>query len=86
MINIYWSGTKGSGGGGVTWMRWDRLCVRKEHGKMGFKDLYGFNIVMMGKTRNFLHGGFLAANIDSNPSLTWRSIMEARLVVKQGYR
>ncbi|CAN0875633.1 Transposon TX1 uncharacterized 149 kDa protein [Linum grandiflorum] len=46
MINSYWWGTKGSGGGGIAWMRWERLCVRKDFGGMGFKDLYGFNLAM----------------------------------------
>ncbi|CAN0846497.1 Putative ribonuclease H protein At1g65750 [Linum grandiflorum] len=85
-------------------MRWERLCVRKEFGGMGFKDLYGFNLAMMGKlgwqllsddtslmarilkTKYFSQGDLLLANLGSNPSLTWRSIHEARLVVKQGYR
>ncbi|CAN0846298.1 Uncharacterized mitochondrial protein AtMg00310 [Linum grandiflorum] len=49
MINSYWWDTKGSGGDGIAWMRWERLCVRKEYGGMGFKDLYGFNLTMLGK-------------------------------------
>ncbi|CAN0857722.1 hypothetical protein LINGRAHAP2_LOCUS6887 [Linum grandiflorum] len=49
MINNYWWGTEGSGGGGIAWMRWERLCFRKEAGGMGFKDLYGFNLAMLGK-------------------------------------
>ncbi|CAN0905645.1 hypothetical protein LINGRAHAP2_LOCUS23786 [Linum grandiflorum] len=30
-------------------MRWERLCVHKEFGGMVFKDLYGFNLAMLGK-------------------------------------
>ncbi|CAN1826409.1 LINE-1 retrotransposable element ORF2 protein [Linum perenne] len=34
MTNSFWWGTKGNGGGGggdIAWMRWERLCTRKEH-------------------------------------------------------
>ncbi|CAN0838407.1 hypothetical protein LINGRAHAP2_LOCUS2142 [Linum grandiflorum] len=86
MINSYWWGTKGNRGGGIAWMRWERLCVRKKFGGMGFKELYGFNLAMILKAKYFPQGDFLSANLGSNPSLTWRSIFEARLVVKQGYR
>ncbi|CAN0841413.1 Transposon TX1 uncharacterized 149 kDa protein [Linum grandiflorum] len=104
MINSFWWGTKGVGGGGVSWMRWERMCVRKEHGGLGFKDLYGFNLAMLGKqgwqlftnpttlvykilkAKYFPHGNFLSAALGSNPSVTWRSIVEARLAVLQGYR
>ncbi|CAN0925402.1 hypothetical protein LINGRAHAP2_LOCUS34731 [Linum grandiflorum] len=55
-------------------------------GKLGWQLLTNGTSLMARilKTRYFLHGGFLAASIDSNPSLTWHSIVEARLVVKQG--
>ncbi|CAN1744284.1 Putative ribonuclease H protein At1g65750 [Linum perenne] len=49
MLNSFWWGTKNSGGQGISWMRWERLCVRKEDGGMGFKDLHAFNLAMVGK-------------------------------------
>ncbi|CAN1136231.1 Putative ribonuclease H protein At1g65750 [Linum perenne] len=49
MINSFWWGMKATGGSGITWMRWERLCVRKLDGGMGCKDLYGFNLAMVGK-------------------------------------
>ncbi|CAN1338589.1 Uncharacterized mitochondrial protein AtMg00310 [Linum perenne] len=48
MISCFWWGKKG-GGGGIAWMRCERLCMRKEHGGVGFRDLRGFNLGMMGK-------------------------------------
>ncbi|CAN0905644.1 Uncharacterized mitochondrial protein AtMg00310 [Linum grandiflorum] len=85
MMNSYWWGTKGSVGRGVAWMRWERLCVHKEFGGMVFKDLYGFNLAMLAKFLK-LQGDFLSANLGSNPSLTWRSVVEARLTVVHGCR
>ncbi|CAN0912216.1 hypothetical protein LINGRAPRIM_LOCUS797 [Linum grandiflorum] len=38
------------------------------------------------KARYYPHGDFLSAELGSNPSLTWRSMVEARLVVKLGHR
>ncbi|CAN1149401.1 Putative ribonuclease H protein At1g65750 [Linum perenne] len=34
MIKSFWWEAKGRGGGGIAWMRWDWLCVRKELGNM----------------------------------------------------
>ncbi|CAN1814975.1 Putative ribonuclease H protein At1g65750 [Linum perenne] len=49
LMNSFWWGRKGNGGGGISWLRWERLCVRKEHGGMNFRDLTGFNLAMLGK-------------------------------------
>ncbi|CAN1844985.1 Transposon TX1 uncharacterized 149 kDa protein [Linum perenne] len=49
MINSFWWGTKGIGGGGIAWMRWERLSVAKDGGGMGFRNLMEFNKAMLGK-------------------------------------
>ncbi|CAN1763719.1 Putative ribonuclease H protein At1g65750 [Linum perenne] len=49
MMNSFWWGTNGHGGGGINWMTWERTCVRKESGGMGFRNLRGFNLAMLGK-------------------------------------
>lgn len=33
----------------VKWMKWERVCVRKEVGGRGFRDLHLFNIALLGK-------------------------------------
>ncbi|CAN1332707.1 Putative ribonuclease H protein At1g65750 [Linum perenne] len=49
MINSFWWGMKRSGRRGMNWMKWEKLCVRKEHGGMGFKNLRGFNLALLAK-------------------------------------
>ncbi|CAN0876483.1 hypothetical protein LINGRAHAP2_LOCUS11335 [Linum grandiflorum] len=49
MLNSFWWGTKHKGHGGISWMRWERLCVQKEMGGMGFCSFTKFNLAMLGK-------------------------------------
>ncbi|CAN1339561.1 Putative ribonuclease H protein At1g65750 [Linum perenne] len=65
---------KSGGGRGISWMRWECLCVRKYDGGMGFKDLHAFNLAMLGKARNFPRGDFLTAVRPNDSSLISQSI------------
>lgn len=47
-MNSYWWGNEGTGKG-IRWMSWDRLCVVKEDGGLGFRKLRGFNVAMLSK-------------------------------------
>lgn len=49
MINSFWWDSRRNGGGGINWMRWDSLCKLKSCGGIGFKRLYVFDVVMLGK-------------------------------------
>ncbi|CAN1846005.1 LINE-1 retrotransposable element ORF2 protein [Linum perenne] len=49
LINSFWWGDNTNGERGIAWMRWERLCVKKTDGGMGFKDLHAFNMAMVGK-------------------------------------
>ncbi|XP_073280655.1 uncharacterized protein [Primulina huaijiensis] len=49
MINSFWWGRKQNSAKGLNWLRWEKLCVPKEYGGMGFRDFYGFNLSMLGK-------------------------------------
>ncbi|KAH9782340.1 putative reverse transcriptase/RNA-dependent DNA polymerase [Citrus sinensis] len=104
MMNSFWWGKKGNGSGGITWMRWDRLCKLKTHGGIGFKRLHLFNVAMLGKqgwrlltnpntlvarlfkARYYPNTSFAEAQLGSNPSYVWRSILAAQPAIRQGSR
>ena len=48
MLNSFWWGNERNGEG-VKWMSWERLCVPKCQGGMGFRRLHEFNISFLGK-------------------------------------
>ncbi|XP_031120222.1 uncharacterized protein LOC116023365 [Ipomoea triloba] len=47
VMNRYWWGARNEKG--IHWKAWDRLCVPKKFGGLGFKDLRAFNLAMLGK-------------------------------------
>ena len=49
MFNAFWWGSKLTKGNGLNWMRWDRLCVPKAFGGMGFQRLHEFNLALLCK-------------------------------------
>lgn len=48
-MNSFWWGHGRTTQRGIRWINWEKLCAQKIHGGMGFKDLYAFNLVMLGK-------------------------------------
>jgi hypothetical protein len=49
MLNSFWWGAKGENRNGIRWLSWDKLTMRKEGVGMGFRNIYGFNLAMLGK-------------------------------------
>lgn len=47
------------------WMSWDRLCLKKAEGGMGFRKLYDFNLALLGKQawRLLTHSDILVSRI-----------------------
>ncbi|XP_019150944.1 PREDICTED: uncharacterized protein LOC109147743 [Ipomoea nil] len=62
-MNRYWwgSGTERK----IHWKAWDKLCIPKKYGGLGFKDLRAFNLAMLGKQawRFLTNPGTLVARI-----------------------
>ncbi|KAL6564457.1 hypothetical protein OROMI_015907 [Orobanche minor] len=49
MMNSFWWGSDGSRKSGIHWKAWDRLCIPKKFGGMGFRKLHYFNIALLAK-------------------------------------
>lgn len=49
LMNAYWWSSNSSNSKGVRWLSWDGMSMSKEKGGMGFRNLYGFNLALLGK-------------------------------------
>jgi hypothetical protein len=49
ILNLFWWGHIRVQSKGIHWISWERFCVQKIDGGMGFKNLRVFNYVMSGK-------------------------------------
>lgn len=48
-MNSYWWGNKCREAKGINWSAWDRLYALKEDDRMGFQNVFAFNLAMLGK-------------------------------------
>lgn len=55
-MNRFWWGSKDNVRKGIHWMSWANLSQAKCVGGMGFRDLFGFNLALLGKEcRNLMN-------------------------------
>ncbi|XP_074336668.1 uncharacterized protein LOC141673834 [Apium graveolens] len=48
-FNAYWWSSGSAGSKGLKWLSWDAMSEPKYKGGMGFRNMYGFNIALLGK-------------------------------------
>lgn len=49
MMNQYWWGSNGFSGKGIKWLGWEKMGRAKNYGGLGFLNLSGFNLALLGK-------------------------------------
>ncbi|KAL8552093.1 hypothetical protein ACS0TY_000957 [Phlomoides rotata] len=69
MLNKLWWGSSSNSSKEIPWMRWEKMCVKKEPGRRGFKDIHLFNIALLGK---------LAWRLIDDPSALVSRLLKAR--------
>lgn len=48
MNGFFWQ-NQSSSSKGIRWLGWNRMCMSKKEGGLGFRDIQGFNIALLGK-------------------------------------
>ncbi|XP_074323028.1 uncharacterized protein LOC141659976 [Apium graveolens] len=49
LMNGYWWGSGGNNAKGIRWFGWNKMAGSKCKGRLGFRDLHGFNLALLGK-------------------------------------
>lgn len=49
MMNAYWWNSNSTNNKGIKWLSWNNMSMVKGKGGMGFRNLHGFNISLLGK-------------------------------------
>lgn len=58
----------------IAWIKWDTVCLPKENGGLGIKDITTFNLALLGKWKwnLFQHQGELWARVLESKYGGWR--------------
>ncbi|KAL4367556.1 hypothetical protein GQ457_05G010050 [Hibiscus cannabinus] len=98
IISRFWWGNSIEPRSSIHWLKWEKMCLPKDEGGMGFKDLYSFNKALIAKQTwrilktperilkgiYFSNGNIFKAQPGHNPSWAWRSILSGIDVIKLG--
>ena len=69
----------------IAWIKWDHVCLPKEIGGLGIKDIDAFNVALLGKWKwNMMQEkGDLWTRVLESKYGGWRSLHEAGRAAKQ---
>jgi len=69
----------------IAWIKWDKVCLPKEKGGLGEKDISTFNLALLGKWRwnLFQQEGHLWAKLLESKYGGWRGLDEAPVCTKE---
>lgn len=73
MLNSFSWGNSLNPRKGIKWSNWDKLCIRKEKGGMGFRNFHLFNLAMLGK---------IGWNCFSNPDTLLSRVFKAKYYLR----
>lgn len=49
VMNAFWWQSHSANSKGIRWLVWHKMCMSKNSGGLGFRDIYGFNLALLGK-------------------------------------
>lgn len=49
LMNACWWKTSSNSNKPIRWLSWNKMCMSKKNGGLGFRDLHGFNLSLLGK-------------------------------------
>lgn len=49
MMNAFWWSSSSANNKSIKWLSWSRMSMSKKNGGLGFRDLHGFNLALLGK-------------------------------------
>lgn len=49
VMNAFWWQSQSSNNKGIRWLGWNKMCMSKNNGGLGFRDINGFNLDLLGK-------------------------------------
>lgn len=69
MMNSFWWKSNSTSSKGIRWLAWERMSMSKKGGGLGFRDLHGFNLALLGKQ---------CWNLVNNPNSLVAKVLKAR--------
>ena len=49
MMNSFWWSSNSASNKSIKWLSWSHMSMSKKNGGLGFRDLHGFNLALLGK-------------------------------------